>query len=111
MKPLKAAYSCQEDLQAAFEYYRTRNPLAAEQFLRAYLASIKLLVRNPKICRQRAHGWRQMAVRGFSSHSIFYKEFPGFWLVGGILCTIRDPDDIQARLLIREVGETPEEGK
>ena len=50
-----------------------------------------------------------MAIRGFSNHSIFYKEFPDFWLVGGIYCTIRDPDVIQARLLIREIGENPEE--
>jgi hypothetical protein len=83
----------------------------AEDFLQAYLAGIRLLEKNPRICRLRAHGWRQMVVRGFSSHSIFYKELPDFWLVGGIVCTIRDPDVIQARLLIREVGEIPDESK
>jgi plasmid stabilization system protein ParE len=107
MKPLKTAAACQDDLQAAFDYYRARNPPAAEKFLKAYLTGIRLLEKNPRVCRARAHGWRQLGIHGYSSHSIFYREFSDYWLIGGILCTIRDPDVIQARLLIREVGETP----
>jgi hypothetical protein len=40
-----------------------------------------------------------------SSYAIFYREAPAFWFLGGVVSTVQDPDLIQARLLIREVGE------
>lgn len=46
-----------------------------------------------------------MIIRRHASYSIFYKELPAVWLIGGIVSTLRDPDTIQAQLLIREAGE------
>jgi hypothetical protein len=49
-----------------------------------------------------------MVIRRYPGYSIFYREFPNFWLLGGVVSTVSDPDAIQARLLIREVSDTPE---
>jgi len=105
MKPLKEAGSCSTDLQAAYDYYKTYNPEAAERFLEAYSAAVKIISQTPEICRVRQHEWRQMVMRRYPGYSIFYKEFPDFWLIGGVLSTLRDPDMILANLLIREISE------
>ena len=47
-----------------------------------------------------------MVIHQYPVYSIFYREFERFWLFGGIVPTIQDPDSIQARLLIREATET-----
>ncbi|AHF93514.1 hypothetical protein OPIT5_28240 [Opitutaceae bacterium TAV5] len=44
-----------------------------------------------------------MIIRQHTSYSVFYRELETMWLLGGILSTLRDPDMLQARLLIREV--------
>jgi len=46
-----------------------------------------------------------MIVPGHPNYSIFYKELPVCWLYAGVIPTVRDPDVIQARLLIREIGQ------
>ena len=46
-----------------------------------------------------------MIIHGYPSYSIFYREMEHCWLLGGLICTLQDPDMVQARLLIREVGE------
>ena len=46
-----------------------------------------------------------MIIHGYPSYSIFYREMEECWLLGGLICTLQDPDMVQARLLIREVGE------
>jgi hypothetical protein len=65
---------------------------------------------NPQVCRVRPSGWRQMAIPQ-SSYAIFYREAPDFWFLGGVISTVQDPDWIQARLLIREVGEVGPAGE
>jgi hypothetical protein len=44
-----------------------------------------------------------MIIPGHPSYSIFYKELSFCWLYAGVIPTVRDPDAIQARLLIREI--------
>jgi hypothetical protein len=46
-----------------------------------------------------------MIIPGHPNYSIFYKELPFCWLYAGVVPTVRDPDVIQARLLIREIGQ------
>ena len=108
MKPFKESEHYLGDLQAAYDYYRAYGRSAAERFFAAYEEAFKIVLRHPFVCRPRRHGWRQMLIRRYPSYSIFYKEFPGFWLFGGVVSTTQDPDVIQARLLIREVIEQPD---
>jgi len=105
MKLFREAEGYADDLQAAYDYYRTYSPSAAERFLTAYSRATKRIERNPLACRPRRHGWRQMIVPGHPNYSIFYKELPVCWLYAGVIPTVRDPDVIQARLLIREIGQ------
>jgi hypothetical protein len=46
-----------------------------------------------------------MIIQDYPVYSIFYKELSICWLLGGLLPTVRDPDMLQARLLVREVSE------
>lgn len=110
MKPFKEAEDFQNDLQAAYDYYSaTYGSAAARNFLAAYESAANLVIAYPLACRVRRTGWRQKVIEHFPNYSIFYKEFPGFWLFGGIVSTLQDPDTIQARLLIREVRPESEE--
>jgi plasmid stabilization system protein ParE len=95
------------DLQVAYDYYKCDSSTAAEQFLAAFLRATEVIQSTPYACRLRRHGWRQMIVPGHPNFSIFYKELPQCWLVAGIVSNAADPDTIQVRLLIREVGEEP----
>lgn len=106
MKPLREAAGYAEDLQAAYDYYKGYSVAAAGRFLAAYEAEVAILSAHPFICRERRHGWRQMPIRQHPGFSIFYKELPACWLLGGIISTLRDPDLIQVRLVIREARET-----
>ena len=105
MKSFREAEGYAADLQAAYDYYRTYSPAAAERFLNAYSRATKFIERTPLACRLRRHDWRQMVIPGHPNYSIFYKELPLCWLYAGVIPTVRDPDAIQARLLIREIGE------
>lgn len=105
MKSFKEAELYAGDLQSAYDYYKAYSPKTAERFLAAYERAESILQENPFICHPRRHGWRQMIVQDYPSYSIFYKELPFCWLLGGILPAVRDPDMIQARLLVREVSE------
>jgi ParE toxin of type II toxin-antitoxin system, parDE len=108
MKPFKEAEGYGEDLQSAYDYYKAYGADTAGRFLKAYEKAVATIQYSPFICRPRRHGWRQMIIRDYPSFSIFYREFPRFWLLAGVVSTVQDPDSIQARLLIREVAE--EEG-
>lgn len=105
MKPFKEAEGYAADLQAAYDYYRAYGLQTAERFLSAYEEATELLKRRPRICRPRQNEWRQMIIHEYPIYSIFYKELSFCWLLAGIIPTIRDPDLIQARLLLREVSE------
>ncbi|MEQ1920774.1 MAG: hypothetical protein ABL955_16405, partial [Elusimicrobiota bacterium] len=83
-------------------YYKVYGSPTAERFLAAYEKAESMLQHSPFICRPRRHGWRQMLIRGHPGYTIFYKELPSCWLMGAVASTARDPDAIQARLLIRE---------
>ena len=105
MKPFKEAEGYAEDLQAAYDYYKAYSLQTAERFLMAYEEATELLKRRPRICRPRQNEWRQMIIHDYPVYSIFYKELSFCWLLAGVIPTIRDPDLIQARLLLREVSE------
>ena len=104
MKPFKTAAPYAADLQQAYDDFKRGGPQAAERFWERYIRALRLVMTNPEACRLRPSGWRQMTIRQ-SSYAIFDREAPVFWFLGGIISTVQDPDLIQARLLIREVGE------
>ena len=103
MKSFKEAEGYSDDLQLAYDYYKSYGVDTAERFLAAYERAVLIIQSSPYVCRALRHGWRQMVIHGYPSFSIFYQEFDKFWLFGGIISTIQDPDAILARLLIREV--------
>ena len=105
MKPFKEAEGYARDLQAAYDHYRAYGPATAGKFLTAYEQAVAILQRSPFVCRVRRHGWRQMIIHQYPGYSIFYRELAFCWLLGGILSVARDPDVIQARLLVREIAE------
>jgi len=109
MKPFKEAEDYAQDLQAAYDYYKAYSPQTAERFLAAYERAEAILRQSPFISHPRRHGWRQMIIQDYPVYSVFYKELFFCWLLGGILSTVRDPDMIQARLLVREVTEEEKE--
>jgi hypothetical protein len=74
----------------------------------AYIATRDRIVAQPLAYRLRPHGWRQALLPKFPRYAIFFKEKEAFWLLGGLLCTIRDPDDLHVRLVIRESTEEAE---
>ncbi|MDO8540067.1 MAG: type II toxin-antitoxin system RelE/ParE family toxin [Opitutaceae bacterium] len=106
MKPFKEAVGYAEDLQAAYDYYKAYNLETAERFLTAYQDAIRILKGRPRICRPRRNDWRQMIIQPYPNYSIFYKELSFCWLLAGVIPAVRDPDMIQARLLLREVAES-----
>lgn len=104
MKSLKVSPAVADDLQQAYDYFNQGGMAAAERFLERYEQLRDLIIRHPEMTRMRATGWRQLAIPR-SSYAIFYRETAEFWLLAGVLSTVRDPDLIQAQLLIREIGE------
>ena len=104
MKPFKTAARYAADLQQAYDYFRQGGSRAAERFWERYNRALHVIMTNPQACRLRPSGWRQKAIPQ-SSYAIFYREAPTFWFLGRVISTVQDPDLIQARLLIREVGE------
>jgi plasmid stabilization system protein ParE len=108
MKPFRLAAALPSDLQAAYDYYAPRSAAAADRFVAAYVETRDRVIAQPQLCRERPHGWRQAIIPRFPRYAIFYKEKDAFWLVGGIVPTIRDPDHTLAKLLIREATESPE---
>ena len=105
MKPFKEAEGYAADLQAAYDYYKVYSVQTAERFLTAYQDAMEILQPRPRICRPRRNDWRQMIIHDYPNYSIFYKELSFCWLLAGVIPTVRDPDVIQARLLLREVAE------
>lgn len=103
MKPFREAAGYATDLQAAYDYYKTYSPGAAARFLVAHQAEIAVITAHPFVTHVRRHGWRQLPIRRHPGYAIFYQELPAFWLLGGVIPTMRDPDLILAKLLIREV--------
>jgi plasmid stabilization system protein ParE len=104
VKPFREAGGYADDLQAAYDYYKSYSARAATRFLSAYLKEVAVVTSNPLVTHVRRHGWRQLTIRRHPRYAIFYKELPGFWLLGGVIATMRDPDQILVKLLIREIG-------
>jgi hypothetical protein len=48
--------------------------------------------------------WLAAATIPGSTYAIFYREAPQFWVLGGLISIVQDPDVIQARLLLLELG-------
>ena len=103
MKLFREAEGYAVDLQSAYDYYQSYSARAAARFLRAYQAEIAIITVQPLVAHVRRHGWRQLPIRRHPGYAIFYKELPDFWLLGGVIPTMRDPDQILVKLLIREV--------
>jgi len=106
MKSFREAFGYASDLQAAYDNYKSYGRATALRFLAAYEDAMRIVQSSPYVCRARHHGWRQMVIHEYPVYSIFYREFDRFWLFGGVISTVQDPDVIQARLLIRETRET-----
>ncbi len=104
MKPFREAEGYAGDLQTAYDYYRNYSARAGTRFLHAYLAEIAAITANLQVIHVSRHGWRQLPIRRYPRYAIFYKELPDFWLLGGIVPAMRDPDQILVKLLIRELG-------
>ena len=96
------------DLQAAYDYYARNSAGAADRSVATYVETRDRIIAQPRLCRERPHGWRQAIIPRFPGYAIFYKEKDAFWLIAAIVSTIRDPDHIMAALLIREAIEHPE---
>jgi len=93
-----------EDLQAAYDYFKSGGgPAAAENFFRRYQRCVEMVTNRPKNCGVRGHGWRQQPIPN-STYSIFYGQRGGLWMLVGIQSAVQDPDRIQALLLVREVA-------
>ncbi len=105
MKPFRLAEGLPDDLQAAYNFYAQRSLVAAERMVAEYVAMRDRIVAQPRMFRQRRHGWRQAMVPRFPRYAIFYKELDDFWLLAAILSTVQDPDNLLAALLIREATE------
>jgi plasmid stabilization system protein ParE len=106
MKPFRAAGDYAADLQAAYDYFKQGGQRAADRFFDRYARTRRVITGNPLVCRLRPNGWRQVTIPG-STFAIFYREAPDFWFLGGVISVVQDPDVIQARLLLREIRETP----
>jgi plasmid stabilization system protein ParE len=109
MKPFKASGALPADLQHAFDYFLRGGERAASQFIERYEMALRVIGERPGSCRLRPTGWRQKLIMR-SSFAIFYRETPEFWLIGGVVSLVRDPDTIQAELLIRELGNAQRTG-
>lgn len=105
MKPFREADGYAADLQTAYDYYKNYSARAGARFIKAYLSEVAVITANPQVTHVRRHGWRQLAIRRHPRYAIFYKELSDFWLLGGVVPTMRDPDLILVKLLIREVSD------
>jgi hypothetical protein len=105
MKPLRILDDVADrDLPGIVTYHLPRSRGKAEAIVAEYDRFIDLLRQTPAMFRERPHGWR-VAVFRSGSYSLYYREIETCWLVAGIFPARRDPDWIQAQLLIREVRE------
>jgi len=106
MKPLRILDDVADrDLPDIAAYHLSRSRPKAEAILAEYDRLIDLLRRSPAIFRVRPHGWRVCIFRS-GNYSLYYRELDSCWLVAGVFHALRDPDWIQAQLLIREVRDT-----
>ena len=106
MKPRVQVAGYAEDLQTAYDYFKTKGgQRAAERFFARYEENVSAILAHPKSSVLRGHGWRQKPIPN-STFSIYYGERGAFWMLVGIQSTVQDPDRIQAMLLIREVLQT-----
>ncbi|MBI5768039.1 MAG: type II toxin-antitoxin system RelE/ParE family toxin [Verrucomicrobia bacterium] len=103
MKPLRILDDVAErDLPGIVSYHLPQSRAKAEAIVAEYDRFIEQLRRTPAIFRERPHGWRVCVFRS-GSYSLYFRELGSCWLVAGVFHARRDPDWIQARLLIREV--------
>ena len=105
MKPLRILDDVAErDLPGIVTFHLSQSRRKAEAIVAEYDGFIGLLRQTPALFHERAHGWRVCVFRS-GHYSLYYREIETCWLVAGIFPARRDPDWIQAQLLIREVRE------
>lgn len=105
MKPLRILDDVADrDLPGIVSYHLAQSRAKAAAIIAEYDQFIELLGRTPAMFRERPHGWRVCVFRS-GHYSLYYRELESCWLVAGIFPARRDPDWIQAQLLIREVSD------
>jgi hypothetical protein len=103
MKPLRVLDDVADrDLPGIVAFHLPYSRTKAEAIVAEYDRFIELLRQTPAMFRERPHGWRVGVFRS-GSYSLYYREIESCWLVAGVFPARRDPDWIQAQLLIREV--------
>ena len=91
------------DLPDIIAYHQPKSEAKAVRILAEYDRFVELINRNPEVAHTRGHGWKVIAVQS-GPYLLYYRDFESFWLVAGVFHAMRDPDWIQAQLLIREIG-------
>ena len=94
----------EHDLPNIVAYHRPKSRPKAEAIVAEYDRIIALLRETPQAYHERPHGWRVCIFRS-GVCALYYRETPTCWLVAGIFHARRDPDWIQAQLVIREARE------
>ena len=103
MKPLRILDDVADrDLPGIVTYHLPQSRAKAEAIVAEYDRLIRVLRESPDIFRERPHGWRVGVFRA-GYYLLYYREIENCWLVAGVFHARRDPDWIQAQLLIREV--------
>lgn len=106
-KPLRIADAVVDrDVPSIAAYHRAKSEDKARRILAEYDRIIALLAFNPLILAERSHGWRVYPFHA-GAYLLYYKELDALWLVAGIFHALRDPDWIQAQLVIREASPVP----
>lgn len=94
----------EHDLPNIVAYHLPKSRAKAGAIVAEYDRIIALLRENPQTYHSRPHGWRVCIFRS-GVYALYYRETPTYWLVAGVLHARRDPDWIQAQLVIREARE------
>lgn len=91
----------EHDLPNIVAYHLPKSQAKAEAIVAEYDRIIALLRKNPQVYHARPHGWCVCLFRS-GVYALYYREVPTCWLVAGVFHARRDPDWIQAQLVIRE---------
>ena len=103
MKPLRILDDVADrDLPGIVTYHLPQSRAKAEAIVAEYDRMVEVLRQSPELFRVRPHGWR-VGVFRTGYYLLYYRELETCWLVAAVFHARRDPNWIQAQLLIREV--------
>lgn len=91
MRRLRVRKTAKAEILAAFEWYLERSPPAAQRFLDAIDAAMRVIEEAPErqpIIRGRL---RRVLLRGFP-YGVYYKVFPSTISIVGVIYGHRHPD-------------------